>query len=211
MRLLRNLLALVGLLALIALGASILAFEPYVNKARSLDEGALSLYLNAAKTILATGNPAEAMVYQVRVAGSLTVSDVERGLARAAGRLDLVPLGSLHVDRQIRERTGRSFPFQKTYLFCDPQLASELIRHDPAMGVFLPCRIVLQQDERGALWLMTPNLEPLVRGGRPLPVALQDRARELQSQLRQIVDEAAGTEGSPDGSAATVSSFSGNT
>lgn len=211
MRLLRNLLALVGLLALVALGAMILAFEPYVNKARSLDEGALSLYLGAAKTILSTGNPAEAMVYQRRVADTLTVSDVERSLARAAGQQELFPLGSLHVDRQIRERTGGSFPLQKIYLFCDPQLASELIRHDPAMGVFLPCRIVLQQDARGALWLMTPNLEPLVRGGRPLPVALQDRARELQSQLRQIVDEAAGAGASRDGSGATVSTFSGNT
>jgi uncharacterized protein (DUF302 family) len=211
MRLLRNLLALVGLLALIAIGAAILAFEPYVNKARSLDEGALAVYLSAARTILATGNPAEAMVYQRRVAGGLTVSDVEHNLAQAAAQLELFPLGSLDVDRQVRERTGRSFPLQKIYLFCDPQLASELIRHDPAMGAFLPCRIVLQEDERGALWLMTPNLEPLVSGGRPLPVALQDQARDLQSQLRKIVDEAAGVAGPTDGIAPTVSIFSGKT
>lgn len=211
MRLLRNLLALVGLFALLAIGAAILAFEPYVNKAKRLDEGAIAVYLSAARTILATGNPAEAMVYQRRVADPLSVVDVERSLARVAAELRLMSLGALNVDRQISERTGRSFPLQKIYLFCDPQLASELIRHNPAMGAFLPCRIVLQQDERGALWLMTPNLEPLLRGGRPLPVALQERARDLQSQLRKIVDEAAGVEGSPDGVVQAVPSFSGNT
>jgi hypothetical protein len=191
MRLLRNLLALVGLLTLIALGALILAVEPYVSKARSLDDAAIAVYARMAKTILATGDPTEVMVYRRRVADGRSVADVENSLTRAAGSLDLFPLGSLQVDRQVQERTGRPFPFQKIYLFCDPELAVDLIRLNSAMAAFLPCRVILHEDDRGALWLMTPNLEPVIHGGRPLPIALQERALGLQALLRRIVDEAA--------------------
>ncbi|AGA34579.1 protein of unknown function DUF302 [Thioalkalivibrio nitratireducens DSM 14787] len=191
MRLLRNLLALVGLLALLAIGGLILVLEPYVYKAHSLDEAALAVYSGAARTILATGDPTAALVYQRRVADGLAVADVEIALGRVAEAADLHTLGALSVDRQVRNQAGVEFPFLKIYLFCDPQLAADLIRHTTAMAAFLPCRIILHEDERGGLWLMTPNLDLVIHGGRPLPIALQERALGLQSTLREIVDRAA--------------------
>ncbi|AHE99954.1 DUF302 domain-containing protein [Thioalkalivibrio paradoxus] len=191
MRLVRNVLALVGLLTLVAIGGLILVLEPYMHKVRSLDEAALGVYSEVARTILATGDPTAALVYQRSVAAGLTVADVEIALGRAAEAADLHTLGALSVDRQVRNRAGVGFPFLKVYLFCEPELAADLIRHTTAMAAFLPCRIILHEDERGGLWLMTPNLDLVIHGGRPLPIALQERALGLQSTLREIVDRAA--------------------
>lgn len=194
MRLVRNLLALIGLLALVALGAAILVLEPYVNKARGLDDPALAVYAGMARTILETGDPMEAMVYQRRADPGLSVAEVEAALDRAAKAFELHSLGSLAVQRQVRAQTGRSFPLLQIHLFCDPDLASDLIRHNPSMAAFLPCRVIVYEDESARIWLMTPNLDLVIHGGRPLPVALQERALGLQRTLREMVDRAAGAD-----------------
>lgn len=194
MRLVRNLLALIGLLALVALGAAILVLEPYVNKARGLDESAMAVYAGMARTILETGDPMEAMVYQRRAAAGLSVADVEESLGRVAEELGLHSLGTLPVQRQVLAQTGRDFPLLQIHLFCDPDLASDLIRHNPPMAAFLPCRVIVHQDEGERIWLMTPNLDLVIHGGRPLPLALQERVLGLQQTLRDMVDRAAGTD-----------------
>ncbi len=190
MRLVRNLLALVGLLALVAVGAAILVLEPYVNKARGLDESALAVYAGMARTILETGDPMEAMVYQRRADPGLSVADVETALGRAAKEFELHSLGTLPVQRQVLAQTGRDFPLLQIHLFCDPDLASDLIRHNPSTAAFLPCRVIVHEDDNGHIWLMTPNLDLVLHGGRPLPLALQEQALGLQQTLREIVDRA---------------------
>jgi uncharacterized protein (DUF302 family) len=193
-RLVRNLLALIGFFSLVALGAAILAFEPYVNKARSLDESALGIYASVARTILYTGDAMQALVYQRSVAPGRDAGDVERSLESAAAELGLQSLGTLSVQREIQQRTGEVFPLLQVYLFCDPDLANDLIRHNPSMAAYLPCRVTLYEDARGGLWVMTPNLDLLLHGSRPLPISLQERAVGLQAKLREMVDRAAGTD-----------------
>lgn len=193
MRLVRNLLALIGLLALVALGAAILAFEPYVNKARGPDGSALAVYAEAAKTVLRTGDAMEALVYQRRVMPGRDAAEVERSLAEAAAELGLDSLGMLPVQEEIRSRSTDHFPLLQVYLFCDPDLAIELMRHNPATAAYLPCRVTLYEDSAGAFWLMVPNLDLVLHGSRPLPLALQERAAGLQTLLRDMVDRAAGT------------------
>lgn len=205
MQVLRNLLALIGLLALVAIGVAILLVEPYAKRIRSLDEGAVAVYLNIAKTVLTTGDPTDVMVHRRQVPQGHGIDEVERRLIRVAGDLGLPSLGTLDVHRQVRERFGRTFPYQKIHLFCDPELAADLLRYNPAMAAFLPCRVILYQDERGRLWLVTPNLEPVLYGGRPLPAHLKSRALGLQKTLQTIVDTAAGAAPAPAEAAAGLS------
>lgn len=194
MRIVRNLLALVGALTLVAVGAAILLFEPYVNKARSLDPSALAVYADMARTVLFTGDAMQALVHQRRVPAGRTVSDVENSLAQAAAERGLHALGVVSVHREILDQTGQEFPYLQVHLFCDPALAADLMRHNPAMASFLPCRVIVFEDPRGGLSVMTPNLDLVLHGGHPLPVILQERAAGLQSLLREIVDHAAGVE-----------------
>lgn len=193
MRLVRNLLALIGLLALVAIGAAILAFEPYVNKARGLDGSALSLYADVAKTVLRTGDAMEALVYQRQVVPGRDAADVERSLEAGAAELGLESLGMFPVQQQIRSRAAVDFPVLQVYLFCDPKLAVDLMRHNPATAAYLPCRVTLYEDSGGDLWVMVTNLDLMLHGSRPLPLSLQERAAGLQTLLREMVDRAAGT------------------
>ena len=192
MTLIRNVLAIIGFLALAGIAVLILAVEPYVSKARSLDTEAVAVYSTLARTVLDTGDPSRALVYRQQVAAGRSLEDVQVALVQAARELGLHQIGIMDIHEEVTQRTRSSFPFLRTFLFCDPELASDLIRHNTALASFLPCRVILHRDERGTLWLMSPNLDLLMHGGRPLPVLLQERTAGLQHKLREIVDRGAG-------------------
>jgi len=68
MILIRNLLALVGLLALIGLGVGAAWLAPYTEGISQLDVGARKTYLDMARILMETGSAAQATVWKVPVA-----------------------------------------------------------------------------------------------------------------------------------------------
>ena len=199
MTLIRNVLAIIGFLALAGAAVVILAVEPYVSKVRTLDREAVAVYSTLARTVLDTGDASKALVYRQPVVSGRSLEEVQSNLVQAARDLGLHQIGIMDVHEEVIRQTRSSFPFLRTFLFCDPELASDLIRHNAGLASFLPCRVILHRDERGMLWLMSPNLDLLMHGGRPLPILLQERTAGLQYKLREIVDRGAGVSPDPGG------------
>jgi uncharacterized protein (DUF302 family) len=199
MTIIRNVLAIIGFLALSGAVIAILAVEPYVSKVRTLDREAVGVYSTLARTVLDTGDASQALVYRQPVGFGRTIDEVQSALIQAARDLGLHQIGIMDIHEEVIRQTRASFPFLRTFLFCDPELAADLIRHNAGLASFLPCRVILHRDERGMLWLMSPNLDLLMHGGRPLPVLLQERTAGLQYKLREIVDRGAGVSPDPGG------------
>ncbi|WP_018141688.1 MULTISPECIES: DUF302 domain-containing protein [unclassified Thioalkalivibrio] len=191
MRFIRNALVVIGLVSLIAVGYAIFAFEPYLSQARSLDSQAPKVYAQIARTVLETGDAAEAMVYKRQVDEGLSVEEVEDVLRLVANELNIRNVGELPMGEEVRSVTGEDFPFLKIYMFCDVAIAAQMVGHSPAMAAYLPCRIVLQEDADGNLWLMTLDLDPMIHGGRPLPEELHEQAVFVKESLEEIIDRAA--------------------
>ncbi|WP_019625442.1 DUF302 domain-containing protein [Thioalkalivibrio sp. ALJT] len=191
MRVIRNVLALFGFLALAGVAYAIFVFEPYVGQARSLDSQAPTVYAQMARTVLETGDAAEAMVYKRRVEAGLSIEEVEDVLRLVANELNVRNVGELPMGEEVRSVTGEDFPFLKIYMFCDVAIAAQMVSYSPAMAAYMPCRIVLQEDAEGNLWLMTLDLEPMIHGGRPLPDELHEQAVFVKEALEEIIDRAA--------------------
>ncbi|MGM0553596.1 MAG: DUF302 domain-containing protein [Pseudomonadota bacterium] len=191
MRFIRNVLAIIGLLALIVLGYAIFALEPYAVQVRALDSKAPAVYAQMARTVLETGDAAEAMVYKRRVDENLSVREVEDVLRLVANELNIRNVGELPMGEEVRNVTGEDFPFLQIYMFCDAAIAAQMVRYSPAMAAYLPCRIVLQEDDEGNLWLMTLDLDVMIHGGRSLPPELREQALHVKQALEEIIDRAA--------------------
>ncbi|WP_020146576.1 DUF302 domain-containing protein [Thioalkalivibrio sp. ALJ15] len=191
MRVIWNVLAIIGLLAVIAVGYAIYVLQPYAGGARALDSQATTVYARMARTVLETGDMAEATVYKRKVEEGLDVGEVEDTLRMVANELNIANVGEMPMSEEVRNVTGEDFPFLKIYMFCDARIAAQMVRHSQAMAAYLPCRIVLQEDEQGQLWLMTLNLDPMIHGGRPLPEELYEQALFVQESLETIIDRAA--------------------
>lgn len=187
----RNVLALIGLISLVAVGYAIYQFEPYLQQARQLDPGAREVYTRMARTILETGDTAEATVYKRRVQDGMTVDQVEEIMAFVANELNIRNVGELPMYQEVRNLTGQAFPFLKIYQYCDARIAAQMVTYSDAMAAYLPCRIVLREDEDGTLWLMTLDLNMMIHGGRPLPAELRRQAEFVRDSLTTIIDRAA--------------------
>ena len=76
----RNLLAVWGLISLLLLLFGAVAASPYYAQYRQLDPQAMDTYLDIGRKILETGDSAAATVWRVKVDEDLTADDVEEAM-----------------------------------------------------------------------------------------------------------------------------------
>ena len=106
-----NLLALLGLAIVAILIAGFVKYPSEMKSLMEYDDQALSAYAAMGKTLLETGNGAEATVWKVPVADGLTAQDVEETLKFVANEHKFQNVGELPLDKQVEAMSGEPFRF----------------------------------------------------------------------------------------------------
>ncbi len=184
MRFLRNLLALVGLLAVLGVGYVAWTF-------RGFDPQAPMVYWNMAKDLAATGNSADATVWKRKVADGLSYDDVDQSVQSTALSDNIKDVGQLPLGDQVAAMQGKPWRKLKLYLYCNPLTAAKMVDYSDAYSAYLPCRIALVEDKQGQLWLYSLNMDMMIHGGKPLPPDLLKEAESVRSTILDIMDKAA--------------------
>jgi len=186
-----NLLALLGL-AIVAI--VIAGFVKYPSEMKSLvefDDQALSAYAAMGKTLLETGNGAEATIWKVPVADGLTAQDVEDTMKFVANEHNFKNVGELPLYKEIEAMSGEPSRFIKIYMFCNALTAARMMAYSDAYSAYLPCRITLVEDTSGKLWLYTLNMDLMIHGGKELPPELKDEALQVKEIILDIINRGA--------------------
>ena len=186
-----NLLALLGL-AIVAI--VIAGFVKYPSEMKSLvefDDQALSAYAAMGKTLLETGNGAEATIWKVPVADGLTAQDVEDTMKFVANEHNFKNVGELPLYKEIEAMSGEPSRFIKIYMFCNALTAARMMAYSDAYSAYLPCRITLVEDPSGKLWLYTLNMDLMVHGGKELPPELKEEALQVKEIVLDIINRGA--------------------
>jgi len=76
------------------------------------------------------------------------------------------------------------------FQFCDARIAQIMIAHDKHFAAYLPCRIVLLEDEDSKAWLITMNLDILISAA-DLPAELLEKAKIVRSTILEIMEAGA--------------------
>ncbi len=184
MGLARNALALLGLLTLLLAALGVAVFARF-------DRAAPGLYGSMLRDIVATGNPAEAMVWKRRVADGLSFEDVDLSIQSLAADLNMKDVGALPLGDQVAAMKGQPWRQLKVYLFCNPLTAAKMVEYSPAYAAWLPCRVSLVEDASGGLWLYALNMDVMLHGGTPLPTDLADEAEGARDAIFTLLDKAA--------------------
>jgi uncharacterized protein (DUF302 family) len=200
LKLLWNLLALLGLAAIaglvwviVAMGFNLQNLKDLGNLS-SFDEQAPAVYGELIKQLAATGNGAEATVWKIPVADGLSVEDVEQTMRFVANEHNIKNVGELPLSEQVAAMTGEPQRFWKIYMFCNPLTAATMLEYSDAYSAYLPCRISLVEDKTGKLWVYSLNMDMMIHGGKPLPGELYEEANEVKDVIRDIMNRGAAGE-----------------
>ena len=188
---LKNILALVGLMAVAAMiwmGPSLYKYKTAFD---GFDPKAFSTYKKMADQLVETGNAAAATVWKAKVAEGITFEEVDESIKNIAIELNIKGVGELPLGDQVAAMKGTPWRKLNIYLYCNPLTAAKMIEHDLAYAAYLPCRVSLVEDEKGQLWIYTLDMDMMIYGGKTLPDELLKEAIEVKGILQAILKRAA--------------------
>ena len=197
LKLIWNLLALVGLAIVAGLiwvavtyGFGLQNFKDLANL-KHFDPKAGEVYVDMTKSLIATGNGAEATVWKIPVEEGVSAEDVEDAMRSVANEHNFKNVGELPLSEQVALMTGKDQRFWKIYMFCDPLTAAKMVDYSDAFSAYLPCRIALVEDKTGQLWLYTLNMDMMIHGGKELPAELYEEATKVKEIILAIMNRGA--------------------
>lgn len=184
MRVIRNLFALIGFLAVLAVG--VVAFKTYPIL-EGFDPDAPKVYGEMLEKVLESRNAAEAVVWKMPVEEGVTAEDVEESMKLVANELNISNVGELPLYKDVEAKSGQPYRFIKIFMFCNSLTAAQMLDYSDAFSAYLPCRITLVEDKQGKLWLYALNMDLMIHGGEPLPPALKEEALHVKSVILEIM------------------------
>ncbi|HRY05709.1 MAG TPA: DUF302 domain-containing protein [Hyphomicrobiaceae bacterium] len=187
----RNVLALIGLIAIIGSGYMYASHRGDIAKFEEFDPKALETYEEMADKLIATGNAAEATVWKAQVKEGLTFEEVDQSIKSVATEMNIKGVGELPLGDQVAAMQGKPWRKLNIYLYCNPLTAAKMIDYSDAFSAYLPCRISLLEDKTGRLWLYTLNMDMMIHGGKPLPPELKEEAIGVKKIMQAILERGA--------------------
>jgi len=192
MKALKGFLMIVGVLTIAVLVYAFSAFN--LAGITKLDPKAKEVYSHMGKVILETGDIAKATVRKVKVKKGITPEEIVESLNSVATEMGIKPVGDLPLSKEVSLRTGKKQRYVRVLSYCNPNIAIEMVKYSMAYGAYLPCRIVIMEDEKGDYWLYTLDLDMMIHGGAPLPPDMLKYGNEVKNAIYTMMDKAASGE-----------------
>ncbi|MBF0417215.1 MAG: DUF302 domain-containing protein [Magnetococcales bacterium] len=189
MTIIKNILAALGLLALLAGGYGYAKLSPKLSQ---MDPGYMAMYTEFASRLLETMDPGLAMVWSVPVENpDLTPNDIKESLKSLASAKDFLFVGEAPFYKQVEAITGQPYRHVEFLSFCDAKVGKMMADYQDAYTAFMPCRIALVRDKQGKLWLYSMNLDMMIHGGKTLPPELRKEALRVRNVIKDLMTQAA--------------------
>lgn len=198
MNFIRNLLALIGIIALGAGGYLYSQYGSMLTSAKadlavldSFDPKAKTMYLGMWDKLKTSGVGAEATVWKYPLAEGVSPADAEEAMKFIANEHNIKAVGELPLSEQVQLMTGKEQRFLKIYQYCDPLTAMKMVEYSDAFAAYLPCRIAMVQDKSGKYNLYSLDMDLMIHGGKTLPPELKTEAERVKKIMLDIMERGA--------------------
>jgi len=184
---LKKILSFIG--AITVIGA-IIGYLAIGSKVGSLHPDAMGYYMDMFGKVLETGNSAEAMTRRVKINDDISTEDVVETLNEIASENNFLVVGDskMSIKGGIKKDGKR---YIRILHFCAPSVAEKFIGYSESFGAFMPCRILIVEDDEGNRWLYTMSMELMLYGGKPLPADMMKMAEGVRNLMYGMMDAAA--------------------
>ena len=188
---LRNILAILGLVVIIAAGYAMVKLQPSLAVIGGFEDNAVDVFKDMGVKLLETGNMAEASIWKIPVDEGMTADEVEETMKFVANEHNFKNVGEMPLYKEVEAMSGKPYRYVKIFMFCNALTASRMLDYNDAFSSYLPCRITLIEDKEGKLWLYTLNMDGMIYGGRPLPAELKEEAENVKEIILDIMKRGA--------------------
>ncbi len=187
----RNILAIIGLLAIGGAAYMYSKVGGDINAFAQLDSGARAVYTEMWQKLKESGNTADATVWVYPLADGVSREDAEESMQSAAIEHNIKDVGKLPLSEQVELQTGEKQRFLKIYQYCKPTIAMKMVEYSDAFSAYLPCRIAMVQGKDGKYRLYALNMDMMIYGGKTLPPELMKSALEVKETILDIMKRGA--------------------
>ena len=140
--------------------------------------------------VLTTGKATDAMVRKVKIDPDVSTEDVVEAMKSIATDANMVQVGDSRMsNKSIKE--GKGNRYIRILHYCSPSIAKQFIDYSIAFGAFMPCRILIVEDDNGDRWLVTMAMELMLFGGHTLPPEMMKKAEHVRDTMYSMMDLAA--------------------
>jgi len=186
----KNILSVIGGIALLAGVYLVINFGGMMGKVTSLHPDAMGHYMDMFKKVLETGSSADAMIRKVRINDDVTTEEAIDNMRDIATDNNFLVVGDAKMSINSSIKTGGK-RYIRILSFCAPSVAEQFIGYSEAFGAFMPCRILIVEDDEGNRWLYTMSMELMLYGGKPLPDNMMEMALRVRGLMYGMMDAAA--------------------
>jgi uncharacterized protein (DUF302 family) len=187
----RNLLAIIGLAAVIAAGFAYTKIQPMMSSLDQFEDKSMDVFIDMGEKLIETQSMAEASIWKIPVEEGMTAADVEETMKFVANEHNFKNVGEMPLYKEVESMSGQPYRYVKIYMFCNALTASRMLDYSDAFSSYLPCRITLIEDKEGKLWLYTLNMDGMIYGGKPLPPELKAEAENVKEIILDIMNRGA--------------------
>ena len=185
----KNILSVIGGIIVVGLLIAYVKFDlgDKMDKASKLDPKAMSAYMNMFDAVLTTGRSADAMVRRVKINPEVSTEEVVESMKSIATDANMVQVGDSHMAEKF-DASGKRQRYIRILHYCSPNIAKTFIDYSLAYGAFMPCRILIVEDEKGDRWLITMAMELMLFGGHTLPPEMMKKAEHVRDTMYKMMD-----------------------
>jgi uncharacterized protein (DUF302 family) len=187
----KNILAFIGLLAVVGLVYGYQKFGSDMEAMGHFDPEFKTTYMQMWDTLKKTGNSADATVWVVPLEEGVSPEDAEEAMKIVANDLNIMSVGEQPLSEQVALQTGEDQRFLKIFQYCDPATAMKMVEHTDAFAAYLPCRIAMVEGKDGLYRLYSLNMDLMIHGGAELPAELKEEALRIKETIQKIMSSGA--------------------
>jgi uncharacterized protein (DUF302 family) len=187
---LKNILAALGLVVVVAVFIGYSKFGGMISQVKQLDSQAIPTYMAMFTKVLETGDAAKGMVLHYKVNEDVASEDVVESIKALAEEYNMRVTGDTKMFT-MDDATGTEVKSVRNISMCSLPIAKKFISYSHDFGGFMPCRIMLIELANGERYLYTMDLTLAIHGGRPLSAEMLKLATHVQTAMLQIPQRAA--------------------
>ena len=166
------------------MGVTFMGFESKTQEA----------YADMMGVIGETGDPAQAMMNEWKVADDVTEEDVFETMREYAGEYNMRFVGEKNMFR-IKDGKPDQVVHARIGEFCSLSIAKKMLDHSRYYGGFMPCRVLFVEYGDGRRYLISMDMTLALYGGtdaKPIDPKLMDQMKDVMTAMEGIPMKAAG-------------------